>query len=125
MLDEKLVRFLIVGLANTLIGLLFIYAAKLTGADDVVANAIGYCVGIVISFVLNKQWTFRFRTQLWQAFARFLLVTAFAYAANLFVVLLAIRQFHLNPFVGQALGIPIYTLVSYVGSRYYVFASSR
>jgi putative flippase GtrA len=121
MLDAKLIRFLIVGMVNTLIGLLIIYAAKVMGAGDVVANGVGYGAGIAIGFYLNKQWTFAYSRRTLPAFFRFLLVTGAAYTANLGVVLLAINALAYNAYVAQALGIPVFTLINYLGSRYFTF----
>ena len=123
---RELARFLIVGLSNTLIGLLVIYLAKWAfHASDVLANAIGYAVGIVVSFNLNSRWTFAYRGEQRSAFFRFLLVAVVAYGANLLTVLIAIHQAGLNSYLAQALGIPVYTVVSYFASKYFVFRTRR
>lgn len=115
-------RFLSVGAVNALLGLLVIYAAKwFFGAGDVLANLIGYGVGMTVSFVLNSRWTFDF-TGAWKpAFLRFIAVSTVAYAANLLTVLVAIRQFDVNGYLAQALGIPVYTLTVFLASKYLVF----
>jgi putative flippase GtrA len=124
MLDLKLVRFLVVGLGNTLLGLLAIYAFKWADIGDVISNALGYGVGIIFSFCLNRQWTFRHKASPWAPFMRFIVVIGVAYALNLLVVMSCINALHINAFIAQALGIPAYTIVSYLGSRYYVFSES-
>ncbi len=44
-------RFALVGVANTLLGLLVIYAAKwVAGLPDFPANLIGYFVGLTVSY---------------------------------------------------------------------------
>lgn len=51
-------RFLIVGLVNTAVGLSVIFACKaLAGLGDALSNAVGYTVGLAVSFVLNRSWT--------------------------------------------------------------------
>jgi len=119
----QLIRFLAVGAANTLIGLALIYIAKFLGFGDVAANAIGYGLCIGLSFLLNKRWTFGHRGSVGSAFMRFALVTAIAYLANLAVVMFAIHIVALNHYLAQALGIPVYTALSYLGSRMYAFAA--
>ncbi len=115
-------KFLSVGALNTLVGLLTIYAAKwFLEWDDVVANAVGYAVGMTLSFVLNSSWTFSFTGQQWPAFARFIAVSLVAYAANLAAVLLAIRGLGIGSYVAQALGIPVYTVSVYLASKHLVF----
>ena len=115
-------KFIIVGVTNTLVGLLSIYACKwLFGLGDAVANIIGYAVGLTVSFILNRGWTFRHSGAALPALARFLMIFALAYPLNLITVLVAIHTFGVNPYVAQAIGIPPYTIFFYLGSRYFAF----
>lgn len=121
-LSFQFIRFLIVGVANTLVGLSVIYAAKyFFHAGDVVANAIGYGIGICVSFFLNSRWTFAYEGAVLPAVAKFILGTAVAYGANLLTVVVAIDYFGLNSYLAQAMGMPVYTVTAYVASRYIVF----
>lgn len=116
-------RYLIVGVANTLLGLFVIYACKwLLGIGDIAANALGYGLGIAFSFVMNKQWTFAFEGPALPALARFLMVVAVAYLANL-VTVLSLIAIGLDSYLAQATGIVPYTLVGYIGSRFFAFAA--
>jgi putative flippase GtrA len=54
-------RFAVVGAVNTFVGLAFIYSARAMGLGEVSANATGYAIGLVLSFGLNRFWTFRHR----------------------------------------------------------------
>lgn len=115
-------RFFSVGALNTLVGLLVIYAAKwFFQFGDFTANATGYGIGILLSFVLNSRWTFSYRGAQVPAFARFLAVTAVAYGINLLTVMMAIRLLDIDGYVAQALGILPYTVTAYLGSRYIAF----
>jgi glycosyltransferase involved in cell wall biosynthesis len=116
------IRYLIVGVANTLIGLGIIYLTMYFLQLDLVhANMIGYSVGILVSFVLNKSWTFKSQSHVVSSFLRYLLVLAIAYIANLETVLYANSHFALNPYISQALGIIPYTLLGFIGGRYFAF----
>ncbi len=119
-------KFLVVGFANTLVGLGAIWMAKwLLGAGDVLANVIGYGLGLALSFTLNRAWTFGYRGATPLALLRFLLVFAVAYMLNLSTVLAAIRFGHVDPYLAQAIGIVPYTAFGYLASRYFVFRRSR
>jgi putative flippase GtrA len=118
----ELGRFLSVGVVNMVVGLLVIYAAKwFFQAGDVAANAIGYAVGLCSSFALNSRWTFGYRGPQLPALLKFLAVAAVAYGMNLLTVLVAIRYAGLNDYLAQALGIPPYTLTTYLASKFIVF----
>ena len=124
--NGSLIRFMLVGSVNTVVGLLFIWLAKeLAGFRDVAANCTGYAVGLSVSFILNKQWTFRFRGRAGAALLRFLLVFSVAYATNLLTVLTLIKLTPIDSFWCQAVGILPYSSLFYLGCRRYVFPFYR
>ncbi len=117
-------RFLVVGAANTLLGLLVIYTCKwLFRLDDVTSNVIGYLIALANSFFLNRAWTFANTGPVLPAMVRFAGVFIVAYLVNLATVLLAIDLLQVNSYLAQACGIAPYTVVSYLGSRYFAFRS--
>ena len=118
-------KFFIVGIANTLIGLLAIYLCKwLLGFSDALANISGYIIGLTVSFLLNREWTFRHAGAMLPALVRFLVIFALAYLLNLATVLTAIHSFGVNAYLAQAIGIAPYTAIFYLGSRYFAFRST-
>jgi putative flippase GtrA len=120
----QLGRFFSVGMLNMLVGLLVIYACKwFFHAGDAVANAIGYAAGLTTSFTLNSRWTFAYRGPQLPALSKFLLVAAVAYGMNLLTVLVLIHYVGMNGYLAQALGIPPYTLTTYLASKFIVFRS--
>lgn len=119
--SSSLVRFLLTGAANTLLGLGIIYALKLVGMHDVPANLLGYALGIWISYAMHAAWSFEYRGSIRAALPRYVLVTVLAYLANLATVSVALYGWGLNGYVAQACGIPPYALVAYLGSKLYVF----
>jgi putative flippase GtrA len=121
--DARFAKFLLVGLSNTLVGVGVIYLAKWwAGIDDITSNALGYGVGLAMSFALNKAWTFQFGGDSRVALARFLLVFVAAYLANLGTVLLFARTLEVNGYLAQLAGVLPYTLISYLGSRHFAFS---
>ncbi len=114
-------KFVAVGLANTAVGLSIIYLLKWFGSGDVAANAAGYALGLMVSFVLNRRWTFAHSGAAVPAALRFLLVFAVSYLANLFTVLWLIDVLHVNGYVAQVMGVPPYTILFYFGSRHFAF----
>ncbi|HEV3044901.1 MAG TPA: GtrA family protein [Roseiarcus sp.] len=119
------VRFCIVGLANTLIGLAVIYAAMRFGnVQYIIANTMGYAVGAAISFVLNRSWTFRFDGAILPSAVQWALALAIAFAANLVAVIVAHEYFGVDQYFSQAFGVLVYTGLSYLGGRFYAFRSA-
>lgn len=118
-------RFLLVGIVNTLVGLTFIFAAKgIFGMGDIAANALGYGIGLLTSFSLNRSWTFRHNGPVVRAIVAFLMVQAVAYSLNLACVL-GMIEYGIYSYLAQALGMPPYIVISYLGSRYFAFAPDK
>lgn len=120
------VRFGAVGLVNTAIGLVAIYAVMfLFRTGPAVANVIGYGIGFGASFALNRSWTFSSSDPSSKLLPRFLLVAAVSYILNLVAVLAATSFFSADPYLAQVLGVGIYTVCSFIGCRRFVFPPRR
>jgi putative flippase GtrA len=120
------VRYGLVGVLNSVVGFAVIAAiTKIAPQRPVIANAIGYAFGLILGFVLNKTWTFTdarpWTTRAWP----YLILTAFAYAANLVTLLVSSRIKMLGPYVPQLLGMLAYTSLSFFGSYAWVFKARR
>jgi putative flippase GtrA len=123
-LFRQMVRFALVGGANTLTGLAVIYALMYyLKVGPVIANVCGYLVGLVLGFLLNWKWTFSSQESGLRLLPRYLLVLGVAYLLNLAVVLAAtnIGRSPSTPYVAQAAGVIIYALCGFLGSRWFVF----
>jgi putative flippase GtrA len=121
---ESARRFGVVGVVNTLAGLAVIFFAKaVLSFNDVAANVTGYAVGIGVSFVLNRRWTFVSDHALLPSFLKFIVVIGVAYAVNLLTVLWAIG-IGVDDYAAQAMGIVPYALLGYAGSRWFAFAGN-
>ncbi|HYD77918.1 GtrA family protein [Ramlibacter sp.] len=126
MIDFRLARFALVGLANTAVGLAIIFGCKaLLGMADAPANLTGYTIALLLGFTLNRRWTFGHAGNPQAAFARYLLVLGCAYLANLATVMAAIDWLHLDSYLAQAAGIVPYTVTSYLGSRLFAFPATK
>jgi putative flippase GtrA len=124
-LAVRAAKFAMVGVANTLLGLLVIYAIKWgRGTGDLAANLLGYLTGFSMSYFLNARWTFAFRGEHRSAVPRFLLTLALAYLANLATVYAAL-SLSINSYLAQAAGIVPYTVISYLGAALFVFRYPR
>ena len=119
-------RFVTVGILNTGLGLAAIFAAKaLLGWGDLAANVFGYAVGLGISFVLNRAWTFRDRGRIAPALPRFVAAFGVAYLANLAMVFGLRDGVGVDSYIAQAAGVVPYTALFFLASRAFVFNPSQ
>ena len=118
----QLLKFLLVGLANTGVGLLCIWGAMgFLRLNEVAANFFGYAIGLVFSFTLNRSWTFTHSETASRSFPRWVVAAMLAYVVNLAIVLVALRLAEVDPYLAQPLGIGAYTAIMFLAGRYYVF----
>lgn len=119
-------RFALVGVVNTLVGLAVIFGLMFFfGIGPGVANALGYAIGLLISFVLNRLWTFKSRRSIKDVLPKYLAVAVLSFFLNLSIVLGASSGLGVNPYVSQVMGIASYTIFMFCGCRWFVFASHR
>ena len=126
MISVQFLKFIVVGSINTLVGLTMIYVGKWGfGLGDMVANLLGYGIGIAVSFTLNARYTFYYEGNRYLAVVRFLTIAGLAYLLNLVTVATAIYGLDIDGDLAQLLGMPPYTVFSYFASKYWVFSGAR
>jgi len=124
-----LVRYGLVGAANTGIGLAVILGLEFgLKASPVLANAAGYAVGFAVGFALNRGFVFRSQAGVAAAGPRYLLAVAACYGLNL-LVLQGMRAVlppgDLARAIAQLCAMGSYTVALFALSRYWVFAGAR
>ncbi|SAL66431.1 GtrA-like protein [Caballeronia arvi] len=113
----QLLRYLIVGGLNTLGAGAIIFTLQAAGVAPLLANLAGYAIGIAASFLVNSRITFNVESNRGTAM-RFLIVTGISYLANVAVVFVVLRLSG-APYLAQACGIPVYTIVGFLGNKYW------
>ncbi|CAN7664027.1 MULTISPECIES: GtrA family protein [unclassified Variovorax] len=123
---HQLFRFLVVGVINTVFGYSIIFACMyIAGLSAEISNAIGYGIGLLVSYVLHKVFTFNSDRRHREAFVRFLVVFAVAYASNFVALVILVRAIGVHEAVSQILASAVYVVVSFVMSKLYVFRKTH
>ena len=113
-----LVRYVVVGAANTAFSY-SVYALILAlGFRYPVASLITLVVGICMTF--KTQGRFVFRNMRRSLFGRFVLSWVLLYLCHVGVVALCLR-FGLDPFIGGAIAMPSNVAAGFLLQRYFVF----
>lgn len=119
---NQLLRFLVVGVFNTLIGYCIIFACMyLARMTPETSNFIGYAVGLVASYLLNRNYTLNSRQDQFSESIRFLAVFVIAYASNFMVLITLIHRMGIHQGVSQIFAGLIYVVTSYFMNKYFVF----
>lgn len=120
MLDLKLIKYLLVGVLNTIVGFGIIFGLMFLGISPEISNLSGYAVGIVFSYVMNKIFTFKSKKKSKAEFIKFILAMLLAYILN-FITLKICLNLGINPYFSQIISGGIYTITGYILSRFWVF----
>lgn len=117
---RQAVRFVLVGILNTIVG----YGAffiLLNYFDYLAALLVSYGVGILHSFLWNKYWTFRSGGVRIAEFLKFNSVYVLSLVVNAAALAALVEVLRLDPKLGQLLLLPVTTLISYLGHKYWSF----
>ena len=117
-------KFLIVGFCNAIIGLGTIYSLMFfISLNYLYSNAAGFCVGILSSYLLNKNWTFQLSDDHAKSFIfiKFLFIILPSYLMNILFVYIFNKYLYQNIYFSQLIGVFIYSVLSYIGLKKFTF----
>lgn len=122
--SKRIFKFICVGGLNTVIGYgaFFILSLYL---NYLVALVIAHFIGVTNSYLWNKYWTFQVKKFRLAEFVKFNIVYLFALGANMLILYVAVERLAFNPRLGQLIVLPIVTLLSYFGHKYWSFHSTK
>lgn len=130
LIDKTFLKFLLVGVINTLVGTGTMFALyNLAGLSYWICSAANYLVGGIVSYFLNKNFTFRKKTGSVKQILFFAANTALcwllAYGISkpLMLQLLADSSVRLQENIAMVCGMCLYTGLNYLGQRFIVFRS--
>jgi putative flippase GtrA len=121
-LVAQLVRFGLVGATNTALTLAAYSALVALETPVALAGAVGWGLGAVNGFVLNRAWTFRGSARGALPAARYAVVALAGSALNAALVSVAVSEDHLPHIAGELAVLPPVTLLSFLLCRGWVFA---
>lgn len=131
LIDKSIPKFLLVGVGNTLLSMVLMFL--LEGLGYWPSTAIAYVAGAVMSFFLNRHFTFHSEETLLRSAVKFAVNVAVCY-----VIAYALAQ----PIAGWVLGstgiaqvwqerlaklggMALYTILNYFGQRFFAFQKKQ
>ena len=123
-------RFIIVGVANTVIGTSVMFMAyNLFGLGYWISSALNYIVGSIFSYFANKYFTFKSEKKSWNEIVRFVVNITVCYG-----IAYGIAKPLINMLLGQVglsvsileqismvMGMCIFIVVNFCGQKFFVF----
>jgi putative flippase GtrA len=126
--DRTMLKFLLVGMVNTLVGagtMFLLYNAA--NCSYWFASAANYAAGGVVSFFLNKYFTFQNRRWSWNQVGKFIVsvvacyLIAYGAAKPLTIAILAGQDPRIQENLAMLAGMCLYTGLNYLGQRFFAF----
>jgi putative flippase GtrA len=132
---KQMVKYGLVGMLNTLLTAAIIWILLYILSDEenpestpalimLIANSTGYLAGLINSFILNRNWTFKSKSDWKLSLLRFLIAFAVCYGLQLGVVLwLNSVKLIASAYICQLAGIAVYSVLNFFLNKYYAFAA--
>jgi putative flippase GtrA len=120
---RQFIKYGLVGASNTIVNFVVYSVGVTIGIHYLIALVIGYAVGSLNSYILNRHWTFQARNIAHTtAGSRFALVTVCAIAANLGLLYVFVHHLGISKIPAQAiLTLPLLA-VTFPINRWWSFA---
>jgi putative flippase GtrA len=121
---ERGIRYLLVGLFNTVFGYAFFVLLEITSGHVIpymVVLLIAQVVSTFVAYVLYRYLVFKVRSRFWRDLVRFSLVYAGAFAVNLVLLPVMVSGFGWNVLVSQALIVGGTVIASFFAHRNFSF----
>jgi putative flippase GtrA len=118
----QFVKFGIVGVSNTVLTLVvYTLLLKALGVWYLAASAIGFVVGAVNGFLLNRRWTFREHVGDALTPVRWGIVQGFGLGIDELLLYVLVHDAHLDKLIGQVCATAVVTVTTFFVNRAWTF----
>lgn len=126
--DKTFLKFIVVGIINTLFGMaIMFYCYNILDLGHWFSSAMNYLFGGILSYFLNKKYTFEVKKTSQKAIIRFAInltvcyLIAYGVAQPLALYLFQGAGEKLQGNIALGIGMGLYVLLNYVGQRFWAF----
>ena len=127
-LDIRFLKFMVVGVVNTVVGTAVMFIMyNVFHQSYWISSASNYVVGSILSYFLNKYFTFESKKKSLSQVLKFVLnislcyLVAYGIAKPAVTWMLQGQQGALRDNLAMVVGMVLFTLLNYIGQRAYVF----
>lgn len=126
--DRSFYRFLIVGMINTIVGTSIMFIAfNVVGISYWGSTFLNYFIGSIVSYFLNKYYTFKQKKKSYKEIVLFIINIASCYfiayflAIRIVELLLVEYSSTIISNVSMVVGMCLFVVLNYIGQRVFVF----
>lgn len=129
--DKTFIRFVLVGIVNVIVGATVMFVAyNVFHLSYWVSSALNYIVGSIVSYFLNRYFTFNYHGSSWKSIIKFIInificyLIAYSIAKPLMVWILSDYSIIVQENVSMAFGMCLFTALNYLGQRFFAFKNN-
>ncbi|MDN4641424.1 GtrA family protein [Agreia sp. PsM10] len=122
---SKVVRFGALGVANNLLAYGLFAVMTIAGVPAIAAASITYALGMIVSYVGNRSFTFAHAGSARRSVVRFLVVNAVGYGINVAILAIFVEHLEFDPLLVQLAAIVLVAGFIFVSMRFWVFADDE
>ena len=126
--DKTFIKFIIVGVINTIFGTAVMFTFyNLFHFDYWISSAANYFFGSILSYFLNKYFTFHYRERSWKVIMKFTVnivvcyLLAYGLAKPLTLQILDNQPKVIQENIAMAVGMCLFVVLNYAGQRFWAF----
>lgn len=119
--QHKLAKFIVVGVANNLVGYGAFVVLSLLGVAAIPAMTVSYVTGMVISFIGNRKWTFGHQGSIFPTLVKFAVANLLGYGVNFALLWLFVSRLGLPQIPVQFFATGCVALCTFLMMRLWVF----
>lgn len=134
--DKSFVRFVLVGIVNTIVGLTVMFSCyNILHLGYWLSSALDYVLASIVSYFLNKHFTFGYHEKGWWSLARFVLNIAVCYFIAFSLARPMVRfclshigwemEVSLLENISMLIGSGLFVVINYLGQRFFAFKQSE
>lgn len=126
--DWVTIKFLLVGVVNTIVGTTVMFVSyNIFHLNYWISSAANYVIGSIVSYILNKNFTFRNKDKSIKVIWKFIVnisvcyLVAYGIAKPLAKEMLSGMSVNIQENIAMIVGMVLFVCFNYVGQRYFTF----
>ena len=117
---KQLLKFNFVGILNAIVSYC-VFIFFLDYFNYIISLFISHLFGVTHSYIWNRHWTFKKTKSKVNEFLKFNSVYVIVFVVNAVSLIFLVDTLKLNPGIGQLMVLPVISIISFVGHKYWSF----
>lgn len=118
---QRIWKYIVVGIATTSVLYMLYLILVYTKVPPVLSSTICYAIGVALSYIFNRRWTFNSKSMHQKDLPRFLFAYGVGFAVTILTILTSIE--HVGPEVAQIIAIALTPIAIFITLRFIKFGN--